>query len=169
MGKKILIIDDDLVIQESLQEFFGDLGYTVILSSDGISGLELIAKEKPDLVVTDILLPRMHGVALCEKIKANDDLKNIPIILMTGVYKDVNLRMYVYKGLADDFIEKPFREEDLLVKIERFIGSSQEKEKSWSAGQEAPASEDQQKNQPGKSVDKDLDDLISWAHNSGKQ
>ena len=70
----------------------------------------------------------MHGIALCEKIRGNDDLRNIPIILMTGVYKDVNLRMYVHKGLADDFIEKPFHEKDLLGKIEHFLGSGQEKD-----------------------------------------
>ena len=69
----------------------------------------------------------MHGIALCEKIRASDEFRHIPIILMTGVYKDVNLRMYVHKGLADDFIEKPFREKDLLAKIEHFIGCGAEK------------------------------------------
>jgi two-component system alkaline phosphatase synthesis response regulator PhoP len=166
MGKKILIIDDDCIIQESLQELFGALGYSVAVAADGVSGFELITRDKPDLVVADILLPRMHGIALCEKIRGNDDLKQIPIILMTGVYKDVNLRMYVHKGLADDFIEKPFREKDLLVKIQNLIGSGPEKSESQSAVPEAPASELRQKDQSGKSVDKDLDDLISWAHNN---
>lgn len=122
MGKKILIVDDDQVILDSLQEFLAGAGYEVLLAADGISGFERIVKEKPDLIVTDILLPRLHGIAVCEKIRSDDDLRSIPIILMTGVYKDVNMRLYVYKGLADDFIEKPFLESDLLSKIERLLG-----------------------------------------------
>ena len=86
MGKKILIIDDDRVIQDSLHELFVDAGYVVHLAADGISGFELITREKPDIIVTDILLPRMHGIALCERIRGIDELRNIPIILMTGVY-----------------------------------------------------------------------------------
>lgn len=127
MGSKILIIDDDRVIQDSLRELFTDAGYLVLLAADGVSGFELVSKEKPDLILTDILLPRMHGIALCEKIKGDEELRFIPIILMTGVYKDVNLRMYVHKGLADDFIEKPFREKELLAKIERFLDRGTDK------------------------------------------
>jgi DNA-binding response OmpR family regulator len=126
MGKKILIVDDDQVILDSLQEYLAEAGYTVLLAADGISGFERIVKEKPDLIVTDILLPRLHGIAVCEKIRSDDDLRSIPIILMTGVYKDVNMRLYVYKGLADDFIEKPFLESDLLAKIERLLGRGAE-------------------------------------------
>jgi len=169
MGKRIVIIDDDHVIQESLQELFSDAGYTVALASDGASGFDLIVREKPDLVVADILLPRLHGIALCEKIRATEEFKHIPIVLMTGVYKDVNLRMYVYKGLANDFIEKPFQGKDLLAKVERLVGGDQEKVESHTAARVAPAMTREQKGQGGKSVDKDLDDLISWAHNKGKK
>ena len=102
------------------------------------AGYELIVREKPDMVLADILLPRMHGIALCEKIRASDEFRHIPIILMTGVYKDVNLRMYVHKGLADDFIEKPFREKDLLAKIEHFIGCGEEKVIAQPAAQAVP-------------------------------
>lgn len=122
MGKKILIIDDDQVIQDSLREYLTEAGYAVELAGDGVGGFMQISKEKPDIVVTDILLPRLHGIALCEKLRSDDELRFIPIILMTGVYKDVNMRMVVYKGLADDFIEKPFLEADLLSKIERLLG-----------------------------------------------
>jgi DNA-binding response OmpR family regulator len=166
MGKKILIIDDDRVIQDSLQEFFTDAGYLVHLAADGISGFELITREKPDIIVTDILLPRMHGIALCEKIRGNDELCNIPIILMTGVYKDVNLRMYVHRGLADDFIEKPFRETELLSKIEHFLGREDKVDSQPNAGAAPPPGRNH-KNHYSKSVDQDLDELINWAHNKG--
>lgn len=169
MGKKILIIDDDRVIQDSLQELFTDAGYVVHLAADGVSGFELIIREKPDIIVTDILLPRMHGIALCEKIRGNDDLRNIPIILMTGVYKDSNLRLYVHKGLADDFIEKPFREAELLSKIEHFLGCGTDKLESRPPTKEASLPARNHKNQNGRSVEQDLDELISWAHSKGKK
>jgi len=169
MGKKILIVDDDRVIRDSLQELFTDAGYIVHLAVDGISGFELISREKPDIIVTDILLPRMHGVALCEKIRGIDELRQIPIILMTGVYKDVNLRMYVYKGLADDFIEKPFHEAELLSKIEHFLGCGTDKVDSQVSPKEAPLPNRNHKNRDNGSVEQDLNELINWAHNKGKK
>lgn len=167
MAKKIAIIDDDHIIQESLQELLGDAGYAVSLAADGASGYDLIAREKPDLVVADILLPRLHGIALCEKIRANDEFKGMAIILMTGVYKDVNLRMYVHKGLADDFIEKPFREKDLLAKIEHFIGAA-ERELAHPNAQEATDSARGPRKQAGRSLASELDDLVTWAHGKKK-
>lgn len=167
MAKKIAIIDDDHIIQESLQELLSDAGYAVSLAADGASGYDLIAREKPDLVVADILLPRLHGIALCEKIRANEEFKGMAIILMTGVYKDVNLRMYVHKGLADDFIEKPFREKDLLIKIEHFIGAA-ERELAQPGAQEVPDSERGPRKQAGRSVASELDDLVTWAHGKKK-
>ncbi len=169
MGKRIAIIDDDHVIQESLQETFSDAGYTVFIASDGVSGLEMISREKPDLVVADILLPRMHGIALCEKLKASADFQHVPIILMTGVYKDVNLRMYVHKGLAADFIEKPFREKDLLAKIENLLGKAPEKVEAQPSARQAAASERSHEGRPDHKVDSALDDLVNWAHNKGKK
>ncbi len=169
MGKRIVIIDDDHVIQESLQELFSDAGYTVAVAADGASGFDLIVREKPDVVVADILLPRLHGIALCEKIRATEEFRHIPIVLMTGVYKDVNLRMYVHKGLANDFIEKPFQGKDLLGKVDHLLGGEHEKVESQPAARVSPAMAREQKSQGGKSVDQDLDDLISWAHNKGKK
>ena len=169
MGKRIVIIDDDHVIQESLQELFSDAGYVVHLAADGASGFELIVREKPDIVVADILLPRLHGIALCEKIRATDEFRQLPIVLMTGVYKDVNLRMYVHKGLANDFIEKPFQGKDLLGKVELLLGSDPVKVESQPAARVAQAPGREQKNPGGNSVNQDLDDLISWAHSKGKK
>lgn len=165
MGKKIAIIDDDHVIQESLQELLAEAGYLVLLAADGASGYDLIVREKPDLVLADILLPRLHGIALCEKIRANEEFKGLAIILMTGVYKDVNLRMYVHKGLADDFIEKPFHEKDLLAKVERFVGPGEERTLVQPAMQ---AESDANPRKPPRSLARELDDLVTWAHGKKK-
>lgn len=168
MDKRIAIIDDDHIIQESLQELLGEAGYAVTLAADGVSGYELVKRENPDLVLADILLPRMHGIDLCEKIRACPELSQVPIILMTGVYKDVNLRMYVHKGLAQDFIEKPFREKDLMGKIERLIGKPPERVEVGPAAESAPRPARAQKIPHPHSVDRDLDDLITWARRKDK-
>jgi DNA-binding response OmpR family regulator len=170
MGKRILIIDDDRIILESLQELFSEAGYSVFVAADGISGFDLIAREKPDLVVADILLPRMHGIALCEKIRASDEFRYIPIILMTGVYKDVNLRMYVHKGLADDFIEKPFKEKDLVAKIEHLLGGGSQKVESQPELPERSERDEHSRKDPAdRSLERELDDLIHWARSKPKK
>jgi two-component system alkaline phosphatase synthesis response regulator PhoP len=167
MSKRILIIDDDRIIQDSLQEHFSAAGYSVSVASDGVSGFEMLVRERPDAVVADILLPRMHGVALCEKIRASEEFGQVPIILMTGVYKDVNLRMYVHKGLADDFIEKPFREKELIDKVERLLGRRPQNEESQTRS--APVAQGGQKGQGDRSPSRDLDDLVNWARGKGKK
>jgi two-component system alkaline phosphatase synthesis response regulator PhoP len=169
MGKKVVIIDDERIILESLRIFFTDSGYDVHLAADGISGFKMVEKEKPDLVVVDILLPGLNGVALCEKLRSNELYLHIPIILMTGVYKDVNLRMYVHKGLANDFIEKPFKENELLIKIDRLLGSGQDKITAQSAAEKASSPSQKHKSHTHKSVDKDLDDLVNWARSKSKK
>jgi DNA-binding response OmpR family regulator len=169
IGKKVLIIDDERIILESLRIFINDSGYKVHLAADGISGFEMVKKEKPDLVVADILLPGLNGVALCEKLRSNELYQHIPIILMTGVYKDVNLRMYVHKGLANDFIEKPFMDNELLIKIDRLLGSGQDKIAEQAAAEKTSSPSQQHKSPSRKSVDNDLNDLINWARSKNKK
>lgn len=121
MKKKILIIDDDKFFSESLKEVLLHAGYEVILALESKSGYDLIEQEKPDLLLIDILIPGVDGVSLCEKIRQNDLLQHIPIILMTGVFTDLDIRAHVRRGIADDFIIKPYREEDLISKIKKFL------------------------------------------------
>jgi two-component system alkaline phosphatase synthesis response regulator PhoP len=169
IGKKILIIDDERIILESLRIFIKNSGYDVHLATDGISGFEMVEKEKPDLILIDILLPGLNGVALCEKLRISELSQHIPIILMTGVYKDVNLRMYVHKGLANDFIEKPFNENELLIKIDRLLGRGQDKITTSPGVAKSSAPSQKPGSRAHKSVEKDLNDLIVWARSKSKK
>ncbi len=121
MGKKILIIDDDKDMINLLRLRLEQKGYEVISARDGISGYELIEKENPDLIISDLLIPRLHGFELCKKVKENVKLQHIPIILMTAVYKKTFYKVEGKKYGADDYIQKPFEFPDLLSKIERLI------------------------------------------------
>ena len=168
-GKKILIIDDERIILESLRIFINDSGYEVHQAVDGISGFEMVEKEKPDLIVVDILLPGLNGVALCEKLRSNELYRHIPVVLMTGVYKDSSLCMYVHKGLANDFIEKPFMDNELLIKIDRLLGSGQDKLLAEADTEKDFYPSQNLKSPSPKSVDKDLNDLVNWARSKNKK
>jgi DNA-binding response OmpR family regulator len=121
MSKKILIIDDDKDMINLLQLRLEQKGYQVISARDGTSGYELIEKENPDLIISDLLIPRLHGFELCKKVKENAQLKHIPIILMTAVYKKTSYKVQGKKYGADDYIQKPFEFPDLLSKVEKLI------------------------------------------------
>lgn len=80
--KKILIIEDDLDIQELIQFFLEDQGYEVITASDGIDGIAVFLKEQIDLILLDILLPKMDGYAVCELIRKESEVPIIMIVML---------------------------------------------------------------------------------------
>jgi DNA-binding response OmpR family regulator len=122
---KILIIEDDQNSRESWKRVLMENGFEVFEAGDGESGIRLIEQELPDLLLCDILLPQTDGIKVCEKIRESEPISRIPIILTSGVFKDLSFRMNVIKRLADDFIEKPFTEADLLAKINKILFPSQ--------------------------------------------
>ena len=122
---KILIIEDDKNSRESWKKVLMENGFEVLEADNGETGIKLITQEFPDLLICDILLPHMDGIEVCEKIRENEVISNIPIILTSGVFKDLSFRMNVIKRLANDFIEKPFTEVDLLAKINKILFPSQ--------------------------------------------
>lgn len=121
MGKKIIVVDDESTIRDSLQELLIEKGFDVLQASDGESGYDLIAQENPDLLIIDILLPKIDGIDLCGKIRKNNKLKHIPIILMTGIYMDFNFRLKIQRGIADDFVVKPLQYDEILTKIDKLL------------------------------------------------
>ena len=122
MGKKkILIVDDDAKFLLFLQTQLEHHGYSVCAAKDGSNLMELMRAEKPDLVMVDLLLPKIHGFELCRQIKQNPDFHATRVILMTSLYKSPR---YEYEGRghgADDFIRKPFEIDELLEKIRTFL------------------------------------------------
>lgn len=96
--------------------FLTSAGYRVITAQNGTEALPLLDQEGPDLVLTDLLLPGLHGFDLCKKIKERHP--SIPVIMMTGVYKSLHYQLEGrWRYGAEDFILKPFSPEELLGKI----------------------------------------------------
>ena len=119
MSKKIVIIDDDQMTLTLLKKVLTKHGFQVLSARDGAEGYLLIQKEKPDILISDMLIPKLHGLDLCEKIKETPELKKIKVILMTAVYKSVVFKTQAKDSGADDFIEKPIDMEKLISLIEK--------------------------------------------------
>ncbi len=111
--RKILIVEDDLSIQALLHDFIQEAGYEVVLAADGVEALAKFAGQSFDLVLLDIMLPKIDGYGVCEVIRQSSD---VPIIMLTALDDEQNQ----LKGLdlqADDYITKPFSMPVLLRKI----------------------------------------------------
>jgi DNA-binding response OmpR family regulator len=134
MNKKIVVIDDDSVTREILNKMLSKDDFEVFCAKDGKSGYELVLSEQPDLVLLDLLLPKIHGLDVCLKIKQNPNLEKTKVILMTSAYKSPAFRQEISVTGADDFIEKPLDTIELMKKIYRLcIEIAEEDEKSSSS------------------------------------
>jgi two-component system alkaline phosphatase synthesis response regulator PhoP len=117
---KVLVVDDEEYIQHILNFSFGAEGYDVVTASDGAEGLSKAKDEKPDVIVMDIMMPRMDGYEACKKIKADPVTRNIPVILLTAKGRDVDRKLGSDAG-ADDYVVKPFSPGRLIERVEGII------------------------------------------------
>jgi two-component system response regulator VicR len=117
--KSILIIDDEKSIRDVLVTFFEEKGYNVLTANDGRGGITQFQHHPTDLVITDIVMPRIEGIATIREIRKQS--KSVKIIAMTG-YVDSYLKEAIILG-ADDSIVKPFNTEDLMAVVDRVMGS----------------------------------------------
>jgi len=124
VAKKILVLEDEEELGRSIKKFLEQHNYRVTFISD-IAHVESIAVEAPDLILTDLLMPRVHGFDLCRKVKEDPQLKDIPLIAMTAVYKESFHKAEAMRIGVDDFLEKPFKFRTLLERVERFLGPAE--------------------------------------------
>ena len=113
MGQKILIVDDEKNIVDILRFNLEKEGYSIIEAYDGETGLELAMNENPDLVLLDLMLPKMDGFTVCRKIRESS---GVPIIMLTAKEEEVDKVLGLELG-ADDYITKPFSQRELMARI----------------------------------------------------
>ncbi|NQU16858.1 MAG: response regulator [Candidatus Saganbacteria bacterium] len=118
-AKMILIIDDEEDIVKALTIRLHSLGYEVVTAADGLVGLEKIRAEKPDVVLLDIMLPKLDGYKVCRVVKYDENLKDIPIIMLTAKVTDVDKNLGKEVG-ADEYLTKPFSPEQLVMLIKKY-------------------------------------------------
>ena len=122
MSLKILVADDEPNIVISLEYLLKREGYTVVIARDGQEALEAIAREQPDLVLLDVMMPRKTGFEVCQAVRASEALQSTRILMLTAKGRDTD----VAKGLAlgaDAYMTKPFSTRDLVQKVADMLGS----------------------------------------------
>lgn len=121
MGKKrILLIEDEVSLVNVIKVRLELNSYGVIIAHDGKEGLELARKEKPDLIILDLMLPKIDGYKVCRMLKFDEKYKKIPIIMFTARAQESDKKLGKEVG-ADGYILKPFEPEVLLSKIEELL------------------------------------------------
>lgn len=124
---KILLIEDEEDIA-SLFKLQGELaGYKILVEVDGLNGYLAVEREKPDLVVLDIMLPGLNGLDVCRKIKNNPNLQNIPIIMISAKSEEIDVVLGLELG-ADDYVAKPFSLKVLFSRIKAVLRRGKETE-----------------------------------------
>lgn len=122
MSKNILIIEDEKAIQNILIAFLENAGYKTTLADDGIDGVAKFHKDNFDLVLLDIMMPKLDGYIVCEMIRRES---NVPIILLTAL-DDEESQMKGFELLADDYITKPFSMQLVVKRIEAVLRRSRQ-------------------------------------------
>ena len=125
MAKKILIVEDEIMIVKVLSIRLESMGYNIVAAYDGEEGLEMAGKEKPDLIILDVGLPRMDGNTLCRLIKTDKRIRHIRIIMLTGKKPAADMESPSSAG-ADLYVNKPYEWSRLLADIRKLLGEAGE-------------------------------------------
>src|SRR5512139_3178048 len=118
---RVLVVDDEIYIVHILDFSLGMEGYEVITALDGEAALEKVNSERPDLIVLDIMMPKLDGYEVCKAIKGNAETAHIPVILLSAKGRNVDQKMGFDVG-ADDYITKPFSPRKLVERINQLLG-----------------------------------------------
>lgn len=119
-GKRILIIDDEPDVVRVVQARLTAAGYQSLAAFDGQEGYDKARQEKPDLIILDLMLPKLNGYQVCRLLKSDEDCKQIPIIIFTARAQESDIKTGLEVG-ADAYLTKPYNPEVLLSKVKELI------------------------------------------------
>jgi two-component system alkaline phosphatase synthesis response regulator PhoP len=125
MGNKdkrplILVVDDNQQNLELIQAYLEDVECETAAARDGIEALEMVAQEKPDLILLDVMMPRMSGFEVCRRLKNNPETGDIPVIMVTALNEFGDIERGIDSG-TDDFVSKPINRLELLTRIKTML------------------------------------------------
>ena len=118
--RTILVVDDDPVILRLLEVNFEMEGFEVVSAVDGADGVEKAKAEQPDVIVSDVMMPKLNGLELCEALKADASTSTIPVVLLSAKAQVTDIRAGLDAG-ADDYVTKPFEPLELIDRINKLL------------------------------------------------
>jgi two-component system phosphate regulon response regulator PhoB len=130
MAKKVLNVEDDADTRTFVSTVLEENGYIPIMAMDGEEGMKKVKKERPDLIILDILMPRESGIKMYHELKLDPNLKDIPVVMLSGVSKRTFLRSQAALTEFGDetvpepqaYLEKPVEPEDLAETLKKILG-----------------------------------------------
>src|SRR5918911_368005 len=131
---KILIIEDDANIAQLIRLYLEQAGYTVLVANDGVAGLELHAREHPDLVILDLMLPALDGMEVCRRIRA---WASTPILMLTARQGEEDRIAGLELG-ADDYLIKPFSPREVVSRVKAILRRTHPTNETVGAARSAP-------------------------------
>jgi DNA-binding response OmpR family regulator len=121
MASRILIIDDEPNIVLSLEFLMKREGFEVAVAGDGEGALRAMAERRPDLVILDIMMPRLNGFEVCQRIRADPSLRDVRVLMLTAKGRETEMKKGLELG-ADAYVTKPFSTKELVAEIRRLLG-----------------------------------------------
>ena len=122
MSKKVLIIEDDKFLRELLGKKLSNVGYTAILAVDGEEGLEKIKKEKPDIILLDLILPGINGFEVLEKHKEDSSISSVPVIILSNLGQSEDIEKGLRLGAKDFLVKAHFTPQEIVNKLQMVLG-----------------------------------------------
>ncbi|MFL5261823.1 MAG: response regulator transcription factor [Anaeromyxobacteraceae bacterium] len=123
MGKRILIVDDEPNIVLTLEFLMKREGYEPTVAGDGEAALAAIARAPPDLVLLDVMLPRLDGFEVCRRLRADERWRGLKILMLSAKGRDAEMAKGLALG-ADAYVTKPFATKDLVLAVKRLLGDT---------------------------------------------
>lgn len=122
--KRILCVEDEPEMIDLIRLILNRRGFEVHGAAGGVEGLKTIREERPDLVLLDLMMPDMDGWEVYQQMKAEDDLREIPVIVVTAKAQSIDKVLGLHIAKVDDYIAKPFSPQELLNSVEKVLAKS---------------------------------------------
>jgi len=117
---RVLVVDDNAQNLELLMEYLASIEVETISATDGLEALEAVGLAKPDLILLDIMMPRMSGFEVCRKLKSDPETRDIPILMVTALNEMGDIERAVESG-TDDFLSKPVNRLELITRVKTLL------------------------------------------------
>jgi DNA-binding response OmpR family regulator len=119
---RVVCIEDETEMIDLVRLILGRRGFDVVGANGGMEGLEAVRRERPDLILLDLMMPDMDGWEVYQRIKADEDLRQIPVIVVTAKAQSIDKVLGLHIAKVDDYITKPFGPQELLESVEKILG-----------------------------------------------